>query len=103
MFDLSLFNALSSQLSPESPQRSNSSELLTFPESIKSKFSAVSARYYGFNLFFLCNRFVLCMLRCSVIYAGIKIQSQKVHGVLKKNCLPTIVQLRISAEKFIAR
>ncbi|XP_057489137.1 E3 ubiquitin-protein ligase RHF1A-like [Actinidia eriantha] len=34
-----------SQLSPESPQRPSSSEFLSFSESIKSKFSAASARY----------------------------------------------------------
>lgn len=34
-----------SQLPPESPQRPSSSELLAFSESIKSKFSAASARY----------------------------------------------------------
>ncbi|GFY85068.1 RING-H2 group F1A [Actinidia rufa] len=34
-----------SQLSPENPQRPSSSEFLAFSESIKSKFSAASARY----------------------------------------------------------
>ncbi|KAG5561652.1 hypothetical protein RHGRI_004643 [Rhododendron griersonianum] len=38
---LQLYN----QLPPESPQRPSSSELLAFSESIKSKFSAASARY----------------------------------------------------------
>ncbi|KAG5561654.1 hypothetical protein RHGRI_004643 [Rhododendron griersonianum] len=43
-----LFGVDCSQLPPESPQRPSSSELLAFSESIKSKFSAASARYSFF-------------------------------------------------------